>query len=165
MDFWSNGFLKGSKRRKKPTGVSNAWKSSTPPLQHSTIPARKAGLTLIEVLLAIVILGIGSGVLLLATARCLSLTVKVRRYSAAERLIGAVEAEHPLTRAQIETGIDSGTFDKDPDYRWEREITEPESESRAGLFTVRTRVSWSDSGRESFEEITTWRFIQQEEEK
>ncbi|MDD3276431.1 MAG: prepilin-type N-terminal cleavage/methylation domain-containing protein [Kiritimatiellales bacterium] len=125
----------------------------------------KRGLTLIEVMLAVVILGIGAGVLLLATARCLSIVVKSQRYSTAQRLIGQVEAEHPLTRAKIEAGIESGTFDDDADYRWEREMTESENENRKGLYAVRTRVSWSDRGRSSFEEVTTWRFIPTEEEE
>lgn len=125
----------------------------------------RRGITLIEVLLAVVILGIGSGVLLLATARCLAIITKSQRYSTAQRLIRQVEAEHPLTRAEIDAGTDSGRFDDDADYRWEREITESEDENRKGLYTVRIRVSWSDRGRESFEEITTWRFIKPEEEQ
>lgn len=144
---------------------SNVWKSNTPILRYSSGESRKAGLTLIEVLLAVVILGIGSGVLLLATARCLSIVVKSQRYSTAQRLIGQVEAEHPLTRAKIEAGTESGTFDDDADYRWEREMTESENENRKGLFTIRTRVSWSDRGRNSFEEVTIWRFIPTEEEQ
>ena len=125
----------------------------------------KHGLTLIEVILAVVILGIGSGVLLLATARCLAIITKSQRYSTAQRLILQVGAEHPLTRSEIDTETKSGTFDADDGYRWEREITKPENENRKGLYTVRTRVSWSDRGRDSFEEITTWHFIPQEEEK
>jgi hypothetical protein len=115
-------------------------------------------------MLAVVILGIGSGVLLLATARCLAIVSKSQRYSTAQRLIGQVAAAHPLTRATIEAGTESGRFEQDPDYEWEREITESQNENRKGLFTVRTRVSWSDRGRNSFEEITTWRFIPPEEE-
>ena len=125
----------------------------------------KRGLSLIEVMLAVVILGIGSGVLLLATARCLSIVTKSQRYSTAQRLILRVGAEHPLTRSEVDTGTESGTFDDEEDYRWEREITEPEGESRKGLFTVRTRVSWSDRSRESFEEVTAWHFIPPPEEE
>jgi prepilin-type N-terminal cleavage/methylation domain-containing protein len=124
----------------------------------------RRGLSLIEVMLAVVILGIGSGVLLLATARCLAIVTKSQRYSTAQRLILRVGAEYPLARAEVDAGIKSGTFDYDDGYRWEREITEPESKEREGLFTVRTRVSWSDRGRDSFEEITTWHFIPPPEE-
>ena len=136
--------------------------SSNPIIHHS---ASRRGLTLIEVMLAIVILGIGSGVLLLATSRCLAIVSKSQRYSTAQRLILQVGAEHPLNRAKIEAGKESGRFDDEADYRWEREITEPEDENRKGLYTVRTRVSWSDRGRDSFEEITTWHYIKPEKEK
>lgn len=136
--------------------------STNPPIHRSN---SRRGLSLIEVMLAVVILGIGSGVLLLATARCLAIVTKAQRYSTAQRLILRVGAEHPLTRSEIETGAKSGTFHDEEGYRWEREITEPESESRKGLFTVRTRVSWSDRGRASFEEVATWHFIPPEKEK
>lgn len=123
----------------------------------------KKGLTLIEVLLAVVILGVGAGVLMLATARCLAVISQARHYSTAQRLILQVGAEHPLTRAEVEAGSESGDFDDEPGYTWEREITEPEDENRAGLYTVRTRVSWSDRGKNSFEETVTWHYIHPEE--
>ncbi len=132
-----------------------------PSFHHSIIPARKAGLTLIEVMLAIVILGIGSGVLMLATARCIAVVSKARHYSNAQRLILQVGAEHPLNRKEVETGTESGDFDDG--YKWEREIIEPESEEREGLYTVRTRVSWSTRGTERFEEVVTWHFVEPEE--
>ncbi len=134
--------------------------STIPPFHRSN---SRRGLSLIEVMLAVVILGIGSGILLLATARCLSIVTKSQHYSTAQRLLLRVGAENPLTRSEIDTGTKSGTFHDAEGYRWEREITEPEGESRKGLFTVRTRVSWSDRGRDSFEEVTTWHFIPPEE--
>ena len=147
-------------------GVMKSCSCVTPRRSYSSTACAsrlRRGITLIEVLLAVVILGIGSGVLLLATARCLAIITKSQRYSTAQRLIRQVEAEHPLTRAEIQAGTDSGRFDDDADYRWEREIIESDDENRKGLYTVRIRVSWSDRGRESFEEITTWRFIKPEE--
>jgi prepilin-type N-terminal cleavage/methylation domain-containing protein len=129
-------------------------------------PARAAlrrGLTLIEVMLAVVILGIGSGVLMLATARCLSIVSKARHYSTAQRLILRADAEQPLNRGEIRPGMQSGDFDGEPGYTWEREITESDDENRKGLYTVRTRVIWSDRGRESFEEVVTWHYIQPED--
>ncbi len=120
-----------------------------------------AGLSLIEVMLAVVILGIGSGVLMLATARCLAVVTKARHYSTSQRLILQVGAENPLTRKEIETGIESGDFEDG--YSWEREITEPEDEYREGLYTVRTRISWSARGKEQFEETVTWHYVEPEE--
>lgn len=124
---------------------------------------RKRGLTLIEVLMAMVILGIGAGTLMLATARCLAVVSKAQRYSQAQRLILQVGVEQPLTRAAPETGIESGDFDGG--YTWEREIAEPDDETRAGLYTVRTRVGWSDRGKDSFEEIVTWHYVRPEESR
>lgn len=148
--------------------IPKAWNFFLPffqPLEKKSFSAqRKKGLTLIEVLLAVVILGIGAGVLMLATARCLSVVTKARHYGTAQRLIRQVGAEHPLTRAMLEEGIESGRFRDEPGYAWEREITESGDENRAGLYTVRTRVSWSARGRESFEESLTWRYIPGEDD-
>ncbi len=124
----------------------------------------KRGLTLIEVLLAVAILGIGAGALMLATGRCLAVISQSRHFSTAQRLILQTGAEHPLTRSTLKTGIDSGSFDDDLGYTWEREVTEPTDENRKGLYTVRTRVGWSDRGRKSFEEVITWHYIKPEEE-
>ena len=137
-------------------------KPIVPPFHHSTIPSRKAGLTLIEVMLAIVILGIGAGTLMLATTRCMAIATKTRHYSNAHRLIQRVDVENPLTRGEVENGVESGTFDDR--YSWEREILESENEDRAGLYTVRTRVSWSARGRDAFEEAITYLYIPPKEE-
>jgi len=119
------------------------------------------GLTLIEVMLAIIILGIGSGTLMLATARCISVVSKARHYSTAQRLILRVGAENPLTRGEISSETMSGDFDDG--YQWEREVIESEDENREGLYTVRTRVSWSTRGKERYEEVVTWHYIEPEE--
>ncbi len=149
-------------------GVVNNCSSMTPPHPYSTAHLHSSrlrrGLTLIEVLLAVAILGVGAGVLMLATARCLAVISQSRHYSTAQRLILQVGAEHPLTRADIKPESESGDFDDEPGYTWKREITEPENENQKGLYTVRTRVSWSDRGRESFEEVVTWHYIRPEEE-
>lgn len=153
-------------------GLVDNWMTGkeTPSFHQSINPSfhrsnSRRGLTLIEVLLAVAILGIGVGVLMLATARCLAVISQSRHYSTAQRLILQVGAENPLTRTDVKAGSKSGNFDEDEGYTWEREISEPENESRKGLYTVRTRVTWSDRGRASFEEVVTWHFIPPEEEK
>ncbi len=155
-DWWING-LSGNWITGKET--CSFHRSTNPSIRCSN----SRGLTLIEVLLAVAILGVGAGVLMLATARCLAVISQSRHYSAAQRLILQVGAENPLTRADLEVKSESGKFSDDPDYTWEREIIEPENENQKGLYTVRTRVRWSDRGRESFEEVVTWHYIQPEE--
>lgn len=124
------------------------------------------GFTLIEVMLAIVILSIGAGVLLVATSRCILIATKARHYSTAQRLIVRVNTENPLTRRELDEGIESGKFDEEG-YSWEREIipNATENEDREGLYTIRTRVSWSMRGRDAFEEATTYLYIPPKEEK
>ena len=124
---------------------------------------RKKGLTLVEVMLAIVILGVGAGTLMVATARCMAVATKTKHYSRAHRLIFRVGAENPLSRGEIDAGTKSGSFDDG--YSWEREIIENENEDREGLYTIRTRVSWSARGRKAFEEIETYHYIPPEEDE
>jgi len=151
--------------------LSKVRKSYTPPLpysttpipHHSILPARKAGMTLIEVMLAIVILGIGAGTLLVATARCMAVATKAKHYSTAHRLLLRVNTENPLTRGEVDDGTESGTFEDG--YSWEREIIESENEDREGLYTIRTRITWSARGRNAFEETTSYLYIPPKEEK
>lgn len=142
--------------------TSNGWNSHTPPRLYPTAPSRKAGLTLIEVMLAMMILGIGAGTLLVATSRCVAVATKARHYSTAHRLIQQVNVEKPLTRGEIDAGVESGTFENG--YSWEREVIENENEDQEGLYTVRTRVSWSASGPNAFEETVAYLYIPPEKE-
>lgn len=136
---------------------STAWTFGKSPISHSCIPCSKSGMTLIEVMLAIMILSVGAGTLMLATSRCMAVATKAKHYSNAHRLISRVAAENPLNRGEVDVGTESGSFDDG--YTWEREITESEEEDREGLYTVRTRVSWSARGKQSFEESTTFLYV------
>ena len=120
-------------------------------------PSPRRGFTLIEVMLSIAILGIGAGILMVATSRCMAVATRAKHYGRAHRLIQQVEAAHPLTRGEIEEGTESGTLDDG--YTWEREITESETEGREGLYTIRTRVSWAIRGKQSYEETVALHYI------
>lgn len=157
---WITGLVEQWSNEKSET--SNGWNPHTPPLPYSTTPSRKAGMTLVEVMLAIVILGISAGTLMVATARCMAVATKAKHYSNAHRLILRVGAENPLSRGEIDTGSDSGSFDDG--YTWEREITESEEEDREGLYSIRTRVSWSARGNQSFEESMTYLYVPPEDD-
>ncbi|QHI70455.1 type II secretion system protein [Tichowtungia aerotolerans] len=133
---------------KTPVHFSGVWKRCA---------KSKTGMTLIEVMLAIVILGIGAGILLVAISRCMAVATKAQHYSRAHRLLFQVEAENPITRGEIDEGTESGTFDDG--YSWEREITESEDEGREGLYTIRTRITWSTRGHNAFEEVQQYLYI------
>jgi len=173
---WNNGIVE-CWNSGKPTS-SNVWKKlvqnsqglekfeeNVPRIRKSAIGNRQStiGMTLIEVMLAIVILGIGAGTLLVATARCMAVATKSRHYSTAHRLLLRVNTENPLTRSEVDDGTESGTFEDG--YSWEREIIENENEDREGLYTVRTRITWSARGRNAFEETTSYLYIPPEEKE
>ena len=68
----------------------------------------RAGLTLIEVLLATVILAVGLSSMIVATSRCLSVARKAREYETARRLVGQVDLEIPPDFETLEEGIETG---------------------------------------------------------
>lgn len=121
----------------------------------------KRGLTLIEVMLAVVILGIGSGTLMLATARCIAVITNARHLNTANQLIHQVALEEPLGREEVEEGTESGKFDDG--YTWERSIEQKDEENRPGLYIVTTRIFWTQRKNKRFEESVTYHYITPEE--
>ena len=121
-------------------------------------PASKAGLTLIEVLLAMVILSIGASSMLMAMSRCLSVVRTARNREVARALMSRVDLENPIESVDMDEESDSGTFDDLEGYTWLRNIQMVDQETRKGLFLVTTRIQWSEKGRNAFEETTTYRY-------
>jgi len=126
--------------------------------QHSNRQSKlKQGLTLIEVMIAMAILGIGLSVLIQTAARCLSVISQSKSYETSRNLLNRVELEDPIAlKEEVEEGTDSGTFDHPYSrYRWERNI-EVVGEEEDGLFKVKTRVYWSERGDELYDEVVTY---------
>ena len=126
-------------------------------------PAR-AGLTLIEVLLAFALLGGGLAVLIAATAQGLGLVRQTRQYQTARLLLDAVAIDHPLGDVrELVNQVEEGSFDPPYDsFRWSRVVLsedEDDAKDPTYLYQVRTRVRWSDRGRESGEELVTCVFM------
>jgi prepilin-type N-terminal cleavage/methylation domain-containing protein len=117
----------------------------------------RSGMSLIEVLLALAILGAGLAVLVQSVARCLAVVHKTRAYETARYLFQRLEIERPLgVNQQIIAGVENGRFDAPHDtYTWRREINLAGLDEEP-LFQVHTRIAWAnESGRESAQEITT----------
>ena len=123
----------------------------------------KQGFTLIEVILALVIVGVGLSSLLLAVVKCQSVVVFARTREEARGLIRRVEVENPIDPKKITEGTDSGRFDGIERYTWQREITMVDEEDRPGLFLVTTRILWSERSRTASEEITTYNYAPESE--
>ena len=118
----------------------------------------KNGLTLIEVLIALVILTVGVSSMMLAMSRCLSVVRTARNREVARGLLRRVDIENPIDRETIEETDESGDFDDLEGYVWLRNILMVDEEERPGLFLVTTRVQWAERGRDAFEEITTYKY-------
>ena len=110
----------------------------------------RAGLTLIEVMLAVVILGVSMGALVEGASRALAVVRQARNYELARRMLGLVDAENPLwLMDEISAGTESGSFKSGPrGWSWERVFEDfgVEDEEQEGLFRLTTRVTWSRSG-------------------
>ena len=123
----------------------------------------KKGMTLIEVLIALVILSIGVSSMMVAMSRCLSVVRTARNREVARGLLRRVDIEYPIERKTMEESSESGDFEETEGYSWERDILMVDEEERPGLFLVTTRGQWSERGRDSFEEITTYKYAPEAE--
>ena len=115
-------------------------------------------MTLIEVLIALVILSVGVSSMMMAMARCLSVVRTARNREVARALIRRVDVENPIDKKTIEESADSGDFEDTEGYLWNREILMVDEEERPGLFLVTTRVQWSERGRDTFEEVLSYKY-------
>lgn len=125
--------------------------------------ASKSGLTLIEVLIALIILSIGASALLLSMSRCLAVVRTARSREVARNLMPRVDVENPIENVDLDEMSDSGTFDEPEGYRWSREITMVDEEERPGLFVIKTRISWSEHGGDAYEETEMFKYAPEAE--
>lgn len=127
---------------------------------------RRQGMTLVEVLLAVVILGVSLGALLGAASQAMGVVRQARNYEMARRLLGQVEVEKPLRlEDEIKVGEESGAFEDGPEgWSWTRKIEAAseegeEDELMGGLYLVTTTVHWSRGGKQSSEEVVEYLYV------
>ena len=120
-------------------------------------------MTLVEVLLAVVILGIALGGLVEAASRALAVVRQARNYEMARRMLGRVDAENPLRLLdEIQAGQKSDDFEGGPSgWTWTRTLEDfgAEDEEQEGLFKMTTRVFWAQGERTSMEEAVQMLYV------
>ena len=125
--------------------------------------SRRSGLTLIEVMLAVAILGMALGGLIEAASRALAVVRQAQNYEMARRMLGRVDAENPLRLLdEIVAGEESGGFESGPQgWTWTRMIADfgADDEQKKGLFQLTTRVSWSQGERRGMEETVQLLYV------
>jgi prepilin-type N-terminal cleavage/methylation domain-containing protein len=138
-------------------------------LQHGTGNLKlgtRSGLTLIEVMLALAILGIGLAVLISTASKCLAVVKQSRNYETARHYLALVELEFKNKVLELEPGQDledgSGdvTFPESNQYHGKWEVA-TEGDEEDGLKKVVFRVSWSERGANPCEEVTTYLYVPQ----
>ena len=116
----------------------------------------RAGFTLLEVLLALAILGAGMMVLTSSVVQCLALARSAKEYETVRSLFSVLQLTEPLQMDEVEEGSDSGTFDGDfREYSWEREIVEV-GEEEDEMFRIITTIRWGDRGSQGEEVLETY---------
>jgi prepilin-type N-terminal cleavage/methylation domain-containing protein len=118
---------------------------------------RRAGLTLIEVILALMIIGTGLVALVAAVSRCLAIPRLAVNFDTARELLGQLEAEEPLQGEEdIEDAAGSGTFDSPhSNFSWERTVEQEGEDEEDGLWRVTTTIRWTENNRARSEEVVT----------
>ncbi len=126
----------------------------------SKIQNPKSGMTLIEVMLAMIILSTALVALLSAASQCLAVARKAKLYDTARMLMGRVELENPLLlKEKIEEEEEEPTAFEDGSegFTWSRKVEKVGSdEEHEGLFKVTTRIQWSERGVDTYEEVATY---------
>jgi len=118
--------------------------------------ARRGGFSLLEVLLAVVILGMSLAAFFSATSQGLAIATAARQYETARTLLNQVDLLHPMQLDEVEAGEESGSFDGEyRDYRWKRIITEAGKEEDL-FFHIETRIEWGDSRNPGLESVETY---------
>jgi prepilin-type N-terminal cleavage/methylation domain-containing protein len=118
---------------------------------------RRAGFTLIEVLIATVILAMGLMTLMTGLTNCAAMMTLSKEFQDAQYVFSLGELKYPMKEStDVEEDL---VVDPDSDlvegYVFERTVDEKDLDTNEvddGLFLVRTRVTWG-SGKDQFEEL------------
>ncbi len=110
----------------------------------------KAGFTLLEVLLAVVILGTSLTIFFTAAHQGLDVVIDARAYQQARTFLQQLELEEPLDLEDLDEGEDRGTLDGGDQgtVQWKRIVTY-EGEEEDELFHIRTEIVWGQQGEYS----------------
>ena len=122
------------------------------------------GFTLIEVLLAIAILGAGIAMMLTAASRCLAVMKVARAYQRAQWVRTRGEAEHYVIVqddvSELEVPADTSLAEG---FAFSREVgADIDDGEEDGLYPVRTRVWWGDGDDGRYEEIAICVFFEED---
>lgn len=113
----------------------------------------RRGLTLLEVVLALAIIGFGVAALSTATSRCLALVTTSKTYHKARYALELAELKFPIIE------VDGELANKEvpdteilPGFTFTRTAESPADYEDTGLYLLHNRVSWEGTGSNTGEE-------------
>jgi len=121
---------------------------------------RRSGMTLIEVLLAAALLGLGLVALLSGLSSCLAVMRASREYQSAQWAMSLAELAHPMTEIkEIEDLVVEDDSSLVENFTFSRLVDEKvvvDELKDDGLYVVRTRISWGSGGDGQAEELVSY---------
>jgi prepilin-type N-terminal cleavage/methylation domain-containing protein len=115
-----------------------------------------AGFSLLEVLLAILVLGLALVAFFGAVGEGVAVVTAAREYETARSLMHQVDVREPLDLEDLERGEFSGRFDGEfRDYRWRRTV-EPVGKEEDEFYRVETVIEWGDARNPGEERVETY---------
>ena len=130
----------------------------------------RAGFTLIEILIATMILAFGLMTLMVSLGNCAAMMTLSKQFQDAQYVFSLGELKYPIVESsdvEEELPVDPDT-DLVEGYVFERTVDEKEldtNETDDGLYVVRTRVSWGTGENQSEELVRYVRQVKGESEK
>lgn len=121
-------------------------------------------MTLVEVILAIAILGTAMVALLVASSRCLVVMKIAQRYQGAQWVMGAAEVEYPIDETNKVEDLVVEPREFPGGYEYSRVLDDEPFDEKHSLYLMRIRVKWADRGSETMEEVVRC-FYQPEDEE
>lgn len=130
-------------------------KTKDHPLKTKDHPSN--GFSLLEVLLAILVLGIALTVFFSAANQGVAATLQAREYQTSREMLEELELREPLDLEEFEEGITRGTFRHSVHGRvnWTRTVT-IEGKEEDGFFRLTTKVSRGEDEAVQEESIETF---------
>lgn len=124
---------------------------------------RKDGFTLVEVLLAAMLLGVGLMSLFSGISRCLTMMKIAREFQKVQWVIGLGSVAYPVPNVKEPEDL---VVDPDTElaegYTFERTVDEKkieESWDDDKLYVMRTRISWGSGKEGEYEEIVEYVYL------
>ncbi|MDA0578273.1 MAG: prepilin-type N-terminal cleavage/methylation domain-containing protein [Verrucomicrobia bacterium] len=125
---------------------------------------RRSGMTLIEVLMAAAILGVGLTALLTAASRCLAVMRTAKQYQSAQWALNLGEIENPVLPSKEPEDWEVSATSYDGGMTYTREVEEEDEEQKDGLFILTSTVTWDRQGHHGSESVVRYVFVKEKAE-